>query len=223
MKSKRISVASLALCLCLALSQSACLFGGATATERFARDNKAFQIGLQEADKVLNALMDTGLLEPSKVVATINVLAPVNDVHHDIIEESIKYLQVNDSGREVMVITQAGKLRLEALITSLFGVTQRAVNNPGIGIPENARAQISLALAGLLPVVVRLQGLIGQLKQAKEPAPSLRALAVNPKSDVTILRTQVPSGTRAGLLALLHESESTRAALKRSQVLAEAK
>lgn len=176
----------------LLLFQSACFFGGATATERFARANKGIQIYIREANAIIRDLMDNNLLSPEAVIPVVQGLRSFNAAQRALIEESIKYLQVNADGKEVIVLTFEGRLRMADLAQSAFSAAQKVINDPNFfpNWSSEARARIQIALTALAGLVVQLVSLINKIKAAAPPKATVREL--------------LPAGTKVSLLQILN-------------------
>lgn len=198
-------VAPLLMCLVLVLSTNACFFfGGVTPTQKFARGNKEIQVYIQEADKVINALTETNppLLAIDTAIEITLTLRSLNQAQKELLLESVKYLQVNEQGEEVLVIDQAGRLRLMDLTQSLFSIATRVINNPAIFKMSSAdRIRLTAVLTSLQPLVVELQKLIGKFKTIKPQQEQLRLL--------------VPAGTRTSLLDLIKGNDGLAVELGR--------
>jgi hypothetical protein len=217
-QSKRLAAALLTLVLIV--SQPACLFlGGETPTEKFARGNKEVQIILQEADKILNELMDMNLASPDVVITATKWGQAINAAQEPIITEAIKYLKVVD-GREVLVIDEAGRDRLVRLTASLLTVSQTVIQTATWpGLSSQARIRISATLAALLPVVVQLASLAGKFKTVQGTPVSLRDLGSMPTTGLSACADcqtfDVPAGTLSSLENLQRQIQHTSQARER--------
>lgn len=157
------------------VSQSACFFGGVTATEKFARSNQELRVYIREANTVIDALLDENAISPEAAIAIVTTLRGVNKAQKHLLEEALKYLQTDANGNEVLVLTNEGRLRLADLTLSLTTVASAVVNDPAIvTLSAGARARITAALLALPPVITQLSNLIAKLKQVKQTTQPLR-------------------------------------------------
>lgn len=163
------------LCLLLVFGQTACWFGGATATEKFARANAELRIYVSEANTVVDSLLDLNAISPDAAIALVGGLRAVNASQKALLTEALKYLQTDSNGNETLVITEAGRLRLADLALSLVTVASNAVNDPLISrLPDESRARLATAFALIPPVILQLQALIKALKAKPVTAAPLR-------------------------------------------------
>lgn len=201
MQRNRILTALLSVVL---LSQGCWLRSGGTAANKFADSHLETQIILQEADKIINELMDLNLISPDVAIAATKWGQTINAAQEPVIIEAIKYLKVVD-GKEILVIDEIGRDRLIRLSTSFLNVTQTVIQQATWpGLSSQAKIRISTTLAALLPIVVQMVDLAGKFKTVKGTPTSLRSLAgTAPVTDIGVCLDcqtfDVPAGTRNSL------------------------
>lgn len=131
-----------------------------TAEEQFALTTSRLAEHVGQAMRVVEGLVDNGLLSPKDGVALIDKLLNINHVNKLLIISGQQFV-VNVNGVRTLRFTEDGRLELEKLARALTAATKAEINDPLlVRIDPKARSQLTAVTEIIEALAARLLTLI---------------------------------------------------------------